>query len=218
MPENKPLWYWDDSVQRYRSPETGRFVGVDDMNALRVEFMNSQKQRMEGVTNVYASGTIDSLTYERQVKEILKQTYIDNYVMGAGGRNNMTQADWGSVGGMIHEQYNYLNPFLAQIERGELSQAQIEARLRMYINSASEAFWRGLARDIPIDLPAYPGDGSSACLVNCQCQWEIMRVPGVGYDCFWRLGASEHCPDCVERAQIWNPYSIRITGEPSNAS
>ena len=90
MAENKPLWYWDDSVKRYRSPETGRFVGIDDMNALRSEFMDSQKQRMEGVTTVYDAGTIDSRTYEKQVKDILKQTYIDNYVMGAGGRNNMT--------------------------------------------------------------------------------------------------------------------------------
>lgn len=217
MPETKPLWYWDDSVKRYRNPSTGRFVGVDEMNGLRTEFMDSQKLRLEGVTNVYGAGTIDIFTYEKQVKEILKQTYIDNYVMGAGGRNSMTQADWGSVGGMIHEQYNYLNPFLQQIARGELSQAQINARLKMYINSASEAFWRGLARDVPIDLPAYPGDGSSACLVNCQCRWDIQPVDD-GYNCYWRLGEAEHCPDCMERARIWNPYSIRITGEPSDAS
>ena len=216
MPESKPLWYWDDSAKRYRSPETGRFIGIDDMNGLRTEFMTSQKERLEGVTTVFDAGTIDSLTYERQVKEIIKQTYIDNYVMGKGGRLSMTQADWGSVGGMIKEQYGYLNPFLAQIERGELSQAQINARLKMYINSASEAFWRGFASDIPIDLPAYPGDGSSRCLVNCQCTWDIQPVEN-GYNCYWRLGAAEHCEDCLQRASEWNPYKIRITGEPSNA-
>ena len=216
MPETKPLWYWDDSVKRYRSPVTGRFVGIEEMNGLRTEFMAVQKTRMVGVTNVYSAGTIDIFTYEKQVKDILRQTYIDNYVMGKGGRNMMTQADWGSVGGMLREQYRYLNPFLEQIARGELSQAQIEARLRMYINSASEAYWRGFTSDIPLDLPAYPGDGSTACLVNCQCQWHIVPVYG-GYNAYWRLGVAEHCPDCVERAGIWNPYKIRITGEASNA-
>lgn len=216
MPETKPLWYWDDSVKRYRSPETGRFIGIDQMNGLRAEFMTVQKTRMEGVTTVYNAGTIDIFTYEKQVKDILRQTYIDNYVMGKGGRNMMTQADWGSVGGMLKEQYRYMNPFLEQIARGELSQAQINARLKMYINSASEAFWRGFTSDIPLDLPAYPGDGSTACLVNCQCQWHIVPVSG-GYDAYWRLGVAEHCPDCVERARIWNPYRIRVTGEASNA-
>lgn len=216
MPETKPLWYWDDNVKRYRSPETGRFIGIDDMNALRSEFMTIQKTRMEGLTNVYSTGTIDFPTYRKQVNEILRQTYIDNYVMGAGGRNSMTQADWGSVGGMISEQYRYLNPFMDQVARGELSQAQINARLKMYINSASEAFWRGFTRGIPIDLPAYPGDGSTRCLVNCQCQWDIQQIEN-GYNCYWLLGEAEHCEDCVERAGKWNPYKIRITGEPSNA-
>ena len=218
MPETKPLWYWDDSVKRYRSPVTGRFIGIDDMNGLRAEFMESQKERVEGVTNVYAAEAIDFKTYRNQVTDIIRQTYVDLYAMGAGGRNNLTAKDWGSIGGMLKEQYGYLNPFMDQIEAGELSQAQITVRLKMYINSASEAFWRAFARDIPIDLPHYPGDGSTACLTNCQCRWDIQFVPGVGYNCYWILGEAEHCPDCVENAARWNPYRIRITGEPSDAS
>ena len=60
MAENKPLWYWDDSVKRYRSPATGRFVGIDEMNSLRTEFMESQKRLMEGATVTIDAGTIDS--------------------------------------------------------------------------------------------------------------------------------------------------------------
>ena len=218
MPETKPLWYWDDSVKRYRSPETGRFVGIDDMNALRSEFMTVQKTRMGDVTTMFSTGSIDYQTFHDRVGDILRQTYIDNYVMGAGGRNSMTQKDWGSIGGMLHEQYNYLNPFMNQIERGELSPAQIEARLKMYINSASEAFWRGFSRDFPLKLPHYPGDGSTQCLTNCQCTWDIQFVPGVGYNCFWRLSPVENCDDCIARSELYNPYFISITGEPSDAS
>ena len=218
MPETKPLWYWDDSVKRYRSPVTGRFIGIDDMNGLRAEFMESQKERVEGVTNVYAAEAIDFKTYRNQVTDIIRQTYVDLYAMGAGGRNNLTAKDWGSIGGMLKEQYGYLNPFMDQIEAGELSQAQITVRLKMYINSASEAFWRAFARDIPIDLPHYPGDGSTACLTNCQCRWDIQFVPGVGYNCYWILGEAENCDDCIARTKEYNPYFISITGEPSDAS
>ncbi len=214
----KPLWYWDDSVKRYRSPETGRFVGIDDMNSLRAEFMTTQRLRLEGLTDGYSSGTIDYTTYHKQVNDIIRETYIDNYVMGAGGRNNMTQKDWGSVGGMLKEQYGYLNPFMAEIESGKLSPAQIDARMRMYINSANEAFWRGFSRDFPLKLPHYPGDGSTMCLTNCQCTWDIQFVPGVGYNCYWRLGDTENCDDCIARSKEYNPYFISINGEASNAS
>lgn len=213
----KPLWYWDDRVKRYRDPTTGRFIGIAQMNELRPQFINQQKDRLTGLVNVYESEAIDFPTFRSTVVDYLRQTYRDMYVMGAGGAKSMTPSDWGKLGAMLKEQYRYLNPFMDQIERGKLSNAQITARLKMYINSANEALWRGFARDIPIDLPAYPGDGQTACLTNCQCTWDIQQVPD-GYDCYWRLGAAEHCPDCVENAARWNPYRIRITGEPSDAS
>lgn len=216
MPENKPLWYWDDNVKRYRSPETGQFVGITEMNALRPVYVNQQKDILAGLTTVYEAGSIDIFTFRKEVRDTIRETYIDLYVMGAGGRNNMTPSDWGKVGAMIKEQYKYLNPFMDQIARGELSNAQITARLKMYINSANEALWRAYTRDLPMDLPAYPGDGSTKCLVNCQCEWDIQPAQN-GYDCFWLLGAAEHCEDCMDRSARWNPYKIRITGEASNA-
>ena len=112
---------------------------------------------------------------------------------------------------MLKEQYRYLNAFMQQIARGELSNAQIVMRMNMYINSANEALWRAITRDLPLELPAYPGDGSTRCLVNCQCEWEILPRDD-GYDCFWRLGAAEHCSDCLTRASEWNPYKIRVSG------
>lgn len=213
----KPLWYWDDRVKRYRNPTTGQFVGIKEMAGLRTQFLEQQKQSLVGLTRVYASETINFKTYRKQVVETLKQTYIDMYAIGKGGRNNMTQADWGKIGSMLKEQYKYLNPFMDQIEAGKLSEAQINARLKMYINSANEAFWKAYASDIPLDLPAYPGDGSTSCRVNCQCEWDIQHIAGVGYDCYWRLGVAEHCDDCIDRSGKWNPYKIRITGEASNA-
>lgn len=217
MPANKPLWYWDDRVKRYRNPTTGRFIGINEMNELRPQYMDQQKDILSGLTDSYQDGAVDIFTFRKEVRDTIRETYIDLYSMGAGGRNSVTQSDWGKCGVMIKEQYQYLDNLIYQLARGELSNAQVVARLKMYINSANEALWRGFARDIPIDLPAYPGDGQTACLTNCQCTWDIQQVPD-GYDCYWRLGAAEHCPDCVENAARWNPYRIRITGEPSDAS
>lgn len=211
MMADKPLWIWEPDLKRYRDTKTGRFIGIDQMNELRPVFLDQRKAEMTNLVTSYKDGKIDIFTLESKIKANLKQTYIDMYVMGKGGRNNMTPADWGSIGGMLKEQYRYLEGMMKQIASGELSPAQVASRLKMYENSSNEALWRGYLSDLPLDLPAYPGDGSTVCLTNCQCEWEIVEIEG-GYDCYWQLGASEHCPDCIERAERWNPYRIRISG------
>jgi len=204
MPE-RPLWTWDDKAQRYRETASGRFIGIERMNELRGQFISQQKNVLESLTDSYYNGSLTLQKYHKQTREIIKDTYIDLYAMGAGGRKNLSARDWGRIGAMLKEQYKYLDNLMAQIERGEISPAQAAARLNMYLNSANEALWKAYTRDLCFALPAYPGDGSTQCLTNCQCEWEIVKVPE-GVDCYWRLGAAEHCPDCVERSVTWNPW------------
>jgi hypothetical protein len=149
----------------------------------------------------------------------LKDQYIVQYLAGRGGRDAMTQADWGSIGGMLKKQYGYLSRFTGQIAAGELSEegrlkmGQIRARSTMYFNSAGQAFERGKVASVgpgaPL-LPAYPGDGSTRCLSNCGCHWSIEEGRNV-WRASWVLGPTEHCPDCVERASRWNPLRIEKT-------
>ena len=207
MPE--PLWVWEDDLKRYRETKTGRFIGIQKMQDLRVEFMETQKSIITNLITQYHDKDINIFQFEQGVKDVLKKTYIDMYSMGAGGRNNITQSDWGKIGAMLKEQYGkdgYLKGLLGQVANGEISHAQANARLKMYVNSANESLWKGFAKDLP-PLPAYPGDGSTVCLTNCQCEWEIQEAEG-GFNCYWRLGAAEHCPDCLLRADEWNPLFI----------
>jgi hypothetical protein len=113
----------------------------------------------------------------------------------------MTYADWGSIGGMLAEQYGHLDNFAAVL--GDLSEAQIMARSKMYINSGREAYERAHARVAaglgfdeeiwvidpfadncddclalaeegwqPIDHFPFPGAGWTVCLTNCKCHKE----------------------------------------------
>jgi hypothetical protein len=206
---DKPLWYWDDSAQRYRGPD-GRFVGIAQMQDLREVFMNQQKATLADLTLRYDAGEINFKQFQDTAKLIIKDTYIDLYAMGAGGRNNMTQRDWGRIGAMLKEQYKYLRDMMGQIARGEISARQAIARFAMYINSANEALWKGITRDLPFTLPAYPGDGSTECLTNCRCEWNIIEIPGEGYDCYWVVDhEAENCDDCLRRGSEWRPWRYR---------
>lgn len=206
---NKPLWYWDDSVRQYRDPTTGRFVGVAQMQGLRNEFIERQKEIGAGLAQSYRTGAIDIYQLEANIKDLIKNTYVDLYVLGAGGRNNLSQRDWGRIGAMLKEQYGengYLKGFMEQIAARNMSQAQIAARLNMYINSANEALWKALTRDLGFVLPAYPGDGSTECLTNCRCEWDIHEVPE-GIDAYWVVDhEAENCQTCLDRERDWNPW------------
>lgn len=208
MPQ-KPLWVWEDKSKRYRDTKTGRFIGIKQMQDLREEFIVQQKAIMQSYVRSYLDGDITIRRLEINIQDTLRKTYTDMYAMGAGGRNGMSHRDWGRIGAMLKEQYgkdSYLQNLIGQVDRGEISPAQASARLNMYVNSANEALWKGYTHDMP-PLPAYPGDGSTQCLTNCQCSWEIVRVEG-GWNCYWRLGPAEHCPDCLARARDWNPLFI----------
>ena len=66
--------------------------------------------------------------------------------------------------------------------------------------------------DLGIDLPYYPGQGTS-CGSSCRCSWEIdirysVEHGGNAIFATWRTKGDDACPDCQERAAIWNDEFI----------
>ena len=97
MPTKTP-WVWNESLQRYRSTETGRFLGPRQMLELRDVFAQAQRARTSELAARLTTGEITATAWQGEMKGIIKQTYIDQYVMAKGGRAQMTQADYGRVG------------------------------------------------------------------------------------------------------------------------
>ena len=159
------------------------------------------------LANDLLNGDINVQQWTLNFRERLKTTYVNQYMVGRGGVNNMTQADWGRIGRQLRDQYSYMNQFAAQIARGDLTTAQIEARMKLYFNSATQMFERGQAASSGVVLPQYPGDGRTQCRTNCKCNWEIIE-DDTKYNCYWRLNPAEHCPDCLENRRRWNPLVV----------
>ena len=201
-------WTYDDASHRYRNTETGRYIGKTQLLELRDTFVESQRTLMDGYAARVASGDWTVQQWKLETWETLKDTYIDEYAAGRGGKHILTQQDYGSIGGMLSSQSDYFNKFADAVARGDLSEAQIRMRAKMYIDSATQSFERGRSRaqGVPV-LPAYPGDGSTICKGNCKCHWDI-RETETTWDAYWTLGVAEHCEDCVDRASRWAPYQI----------
>ena len=210
-------WKWNEKAARYYDTDTGRFLS----RSQALGYVEQSIAATESATDLLASYVADDMLspgdWRLLMREEIKREYIREYMLGKGGRAQMTQADWGSIGGMLKEQYTYLDAFAEQV--GEMSEAAIRSRSRMYIRSAREAYERGNARAQSggvLELPAYPGDGQTVCLTNCKCNWRIETVTDdegnvIGWDCFWEISPhAENCPDCEDNKGMWWPLEVRL--------
>lgn len=204
-------WQFDDISKRYRNVATGRYMSANQMLGLRDQFTDAMKGKTDSLVARVANGDLTAQQWSLEMRKTIKQSYIDQYTLARGGRQNMTQRDWGIVGNMTRRQYEFLEGLERDIRDGKLSVAQAQARARMYIESSTQAYERGMTegRGIP-RLPAYPGDGQTQCRANCRCHWQIEDV-GDMWSCTWTLGHAEHCDGCVANAAQWAPLLVPKT-------
>jgi hypothetical protein len=172
-------WAWDPRSFRYRDIDTGRFMPRGDVLNYVDESIHAGGVASNLLGGYAADGTLSPADFRALFREELKGEYIREYLLGIGGREQMGQPDWGSIGGMLADQYRYLDGLIAELEAGTLSPEQLAARIDMYINSAREAFERAHGR----------------VAEKAGCDEEL-----------WSLNGGEHCPDCLEYAGMgWQP-------------
>jgi hypothetical protein len=152
------------------------------------------------------TGALDIGSWEVEMRTLIKEMYTSASAIGKGGWDAMTFQDWGRLGTPVREQYKYLRGFAADIadRADEVTLAYIRARARMYGNSAGYvAELMQAPTDLLEHLPWLPKDGSTECLVNCKCFWELKVIKTKKtlktVRATWRLQPAEHCEDCVGR-------------------
>ncbi len=207
-------WIWDD-IKKFFIDAAGVIaekLGFGVLVDLRDQFSeNAMTESDKLISSLMEDGNIGLQTWNLQMRELIKNTYRAQYELAIGGRENMTQADYGRLGGILQEQYRYLQGFTDDLAAGKLSPGQAMYRARMYIDSSTQAFERARAAGFGLDLPQYPGDGGTQCLTNCKCEWDIQfDEKNWVFNCTWRLGYAEHCPDCLENARVYNPYVVPV--------
>jgi hypothetical protein len=178
-------WVFDSRSARYRDLVTGRYVSSKQVRIWANAEIAASTDRVRTLTQLLTSDRLTVTDWERGMREELRKAYISEYLAGRGGLYRMTQADWGSIGGQLSESYRFLGNFARQIAAGNLTEGQILARVRMYINSAREAYERAHGRS-----------AQDAGLT--QVHWNLTDLGP--------SGAVEHCTDCEGlEAMGWCP-------------
>lgn len=206
----KPLWIFDKKSRAYRNLTTGQYIGQKGMIALR----DSYTDKMMDIVGGYAGDLVSQKVTEQEwmlaMRQTIKSTFADQYVLGRGGRKMMTQRDWGRVGQMVKVQYQYLQKFYHDVMTKDLTEAQIAVRAALYIESSTQAFEKGKSESFGgLVLPEYPGDGSQDCRARCRCHWQIQDA-GDAWHATWVLEPSAvHCQTCLENSIKWAPLIIK---------
>ena len=164
------------------------------------------RQDLAGISYKAKSDEISNEDWSTEIITLVTAEYIRQWMLGKWS-TEINQAEIDIINRVASKQYGYINATSKTLEA--LTIQEIVRRAGMYANSARQMYWQSLANRYGINLPAYPGDGSSECKSNCKCHWQIEQGTNVIL-AFWRLGWADHCPTCTGRAARWNPYTIQL--------
>ena len=134
-------WKWDERLRRYRDTATGRILSFDQVGDLVDDWVDDSISIVAQLANLLATGKLSVQDWQSRMVTEIKNSYIEQAILAGGGRDSMTQGDWGIVGNLLRHQYQYLSNFAQEIKAGHLTVGQIVSRASMYINSARSAFW-----------------------------------------------------------------------------
>lgn len=193
---------------------SGRAVPQRTITKLRDQYIDTQRQWATTLTNNLADGSISLAKWEREWRERVKHAHMTEYMLGRGGKHMMTARDYGIVGRRLRDEYKYLRGFAEKIATGEMTVAQVEARMNLYLDNTRVVFERAKAESWGLreELPGYPGRGVS-CKMNCRCSWRFEEKDDE-IRAYWELGAgAESCDDCSDRARDWSPFIVKAPAQ-----
>lgn len=180
MPQTE--FEFDPRSQRYRytsSPGKGQFVSNEAVTNLVNKAIAQDRTEIRQLCQDYSDGKITYQEWKMGLATKTKQSTIQLYVLGKGGKEQLTPKDKGKMGGMLNYQMSKLDNFAYQVKRGEVSPAQLAARSELYIQKSREAFEEGKRE-------SHKSNGYN---------WE-KRI----------INSKEQCSDCIEyAARGWQP-------------
>lgn len=204
------LYLFDDTMNAWRNLQSGRGVSTAIVQAEVQRHIDAGKALIETLTQQMNAGDITVAQWKMAVASELKDMHGAFAMFGAGGRDAMTPAMWGRVGGNLSDEFRHLQELANGIVSGKVSPAQAAARINQYSDASKQAYWQAVKevapeadnQDLPL-LTTVPGDGSTQCRGNCNCKIVIHDDGSADVV----LGSGESCDDCVARAN-GGPYRL----------
>lgn len=163
------------------------------------------------------SGRMTPSEWEGAMRELVEDVHVAAHAAGRSGQwAAIEPREWRLVERTLEGQFAFLRGFrdwIRDTPAEDVTEAEVYQRSRLYGAASRQSFVRAELADLGLtcELPAYPGDGTTACLVNCKCRWSVRVLSKArgDFDVSWRMGPAEHCSYCRRRSRTWTGLRVR---------
>lgn len=192
------------------------FKNFEDQKSYSRAVRRVYAQRMENLTQRMIDEEIDMITWQIEMKDLLRESYKLQFIAGKGGdASQIFIGDYGAMGQPLSKQYEYLNAFARAVREAADAGKDVQfavKRAGMYGLSSQQVFWKAA---IPAELSQVPGDGKTQCKTHCQCTLKFEYVENdqgkrTEVHIWWELGSADHCEDCISLSKKWSPLKIKL--------
>lgn len=135
---------YDSRAARYRNRD-GRFLSERDALEIMEGRIDEGFEAMKDyLADALAPDTPTTLEdWQAAMAEELRHMHVQMLLVGKGGINNATPADYGRIGAKLRGEYEFLQNFAEQIASGSQSLAQINNRMAQYSGGVWSSYWKG---------------------------------------------------------------------------
>ena len=201
MPNPAYNYRWDANTQRYRDARTGTFAPQRTVTMLLNRQITVAQKEMRSLGQQLVEGKLDVTEWRDATREQLRVIHATQSAKAVGSFDQMTQVEWGRVGGKLRYQYERLEKFAGEIDDGaQPLDGRFTQRVEMYAKSGFATYEetrRDGARDAGmteerrilgnaehcddcveyaargwVPIGTLPRIGQSQCRVNCRCEFE----------------------------------------------
>lgn len=199
-------WEYDRRVQRYRDKATGRFLGESALHNLIRQNQNQMGKAAQQVARELVNGKTTVGQFALQMRKVLKELHIGNYLLGRGGTKSLKASDYGKIGGILSREYAYLRGLCRDLALGKVTSGQFLQRLGLFVSQSRNTYEYARreshqaagfmyerrvrhALESCAECIAYAARGwqpigtlpaigtACSCRANCKCSFEYRREP-----------------------------------------
>ena len=191
---------------RYRDRATGRFVSELTVRSDLDKYIDAKNAKLDSLTMQLRNREISLADWQTQMRNELRTAHTNAAMVAKGGRDQMTNADWGRTGRELRTQYEYLDKWAADIASGKAPlDGRANVRAQLYGDASRSTYEQNRrataatngnqlerrilhAAESCADCMQYaalgwqpigtlPRIGQSQCRTNCKCTFEYSAGP-----------------------------------------
>ena len=176
---------WSRKRAQYRTPD-GRWIGKQDVRKIIDRDIETTQLRLAATAGEYQAGGLSYELWEARTLTELKRLHIAHAAAAKGGFAQLTQADYGLIGGKLKAQFRYFDGLRREIGRNPAyaESARFKWRVESYAQAARTTY-EAVRFNVEVDAGAT----------------HARRI----------LHAKESCPGCVGAAGAgWIPVDSMV--------